>query len=76
MFYPKHYHSRSQDLKKAYHDAGQFYWGKLDAWKHESKIFSSKSTFLNIPNWRVNDIDTLEDWKRAEILFKILKKTD
>ena len=74
MFYPKHYHSRSQDLKKAFHDAGQFYWGKLKAWKNDSKFFSEKTTFLNIPSWRVNDIDTLEDWKRAEILFKILKK--
>ena len=73
MFYPKFYNSRSQDLKTAYHDAGQFYWGKQQAWKTGAKFFSNKTTFLQIPNWRVNDIDTIEDWKRAEIIYKLIK---
>ena len=72
MFYPKFYNSRSQDLKTAFHDAGQFYWGKQQAWKTGAKFFSSKTTFLQIPNWRVNDIDTIEDWKRAEIIYKTI----
>lgn len=66
-FNPEFEHTRTQDLEPAYHDAGQFYWGKLDAWLTNYNIHSS-GVGLTIPNWRVIDIDTPDDWERAEII--------
>jgi len=67
--------TRSQDLDKAWHDAGQFYWGKASAWVEERNIFSSKTLPYKLPGYRVQDIDTMEDWYRAELIFKILRET-
>jgi N-acylneuraminate cytidylyltransferase len=72
MFYPEHFFSRSQDLPKALHDAGQFYWGRPSAWIEERRIFDFHSIPLAIPRWRVQDIDTPEDWLRAELIYKAL----
>ena len=74
MFFPEHFVSRSQDLAKAYHDAGQFCWGKPEAWVGNRMVFSEKSTVLRIPGYRVQDIDTKEDWLRAQIIFEMLQK--
>ena len=74
MFYPEMFYKRSQDLQEAYHDAGQFYWGKADTWLNHKLIFSTKSFPYVIPNFRVQDIDTHEDWKNLELKYKILKK--
>lgn len=74
MFSPEHFQTRSQDLEEAYHDAGQFYWGKVDAWMSEKVIFGSESTPVILPRYRVQDIDTLEDWDRAEWLFKAMQQ--
>ena len=74
MFYPEMVHKRSQDLEEAYHDAGQFYWGKVDAWLNRKLIFSNKSCPYVIPNLRAQDIDTHEDWKNLELKYKVLKK--
>ncbi|MBU0689927.1 MAG: pseudaminic acid cytidylyltransferase [Gammaproteobacteria bacterium] len=68
MFFPEHFATRSQDLPTALHDAGQFYWGRPSAWIEGLRIFGHQSTPLFIPRWRVQDIDTQEDWVRAEIL--------
>lgn len=70
MFQPEHFHTRSQDLDEAWHDAGQFYWGRADAWCKGSPIFSEYSVPVALPRHRVQDIDTPEDWQRAEWLFK------
>ena len=67
--YPQYEQTRTQDLEQAYHDAGQFYWGKAAGWLHNQNIQSSGVGYV-IPNWRVVDIDTPEDWIRAERLFK------
>ena len=74
MFTPEHYMTRSQDLEEAYQDAGQFYWTKADK---ESKevMFSKESIPVILPRYLVQDIDTLEDWKRAEVMYKVLKET-
>jgi len=72
-FHPEFELVRTQDLEPAYHDAGQFYWGKAAAWLHNSKVHSS-GIGLVIPNWRVVDIDTPEDWHRAESLFKAFQE--
>ena len=71
-FYPQFEQTRTQDLDKAYHDAGQFYWGKAEAWIGEKKIHSG-GIGLIIPSWRVVDIDTPEDWIRAESTSVFLK---
>lgn len=72
MFFPEHVLTRSQDLPVALHDAGQFYWGRTSAWLQEVRVFDLHSKPLIIPRWRVLDIDTQDDWKRAEILGPIL----
>ena len=71
MFQPKHYSSRSQDLLKAYHDAGQFYFAKLSAVLNDVSAFSKASQMLVLPRYQVVDIDTMDDFKVAERLFKI-----
>tara|TARA_R110002020_G_scaffold20990_12_gene71001 strand:- start:3512 stop:4216 length:705 start_codon:yes stop_codon:yes gene_type:complete len=73
MFNPEHFQTRSQDLEDAWHDAGQFYWGKAEAWLEEKSIFSADSVPLQLPRHRVQDIDTSEDWARAEWLFKAMQ---
>lgn len=74
MFYPKHFGTRSQDLPEAFHDAGQFYWGRPEAWLADARIFDRWSTVVRIPRWRVQDIDTPEDWERAEMLMRMLRQ--
>ena len=73
MFFPEHFKKRSQDLPIALHDAAQFYWGKPEAWLNGLELFDKHSYPVKIPHWRVQDIDTDDDWKRAEILFKTMK---
>lgn len=75
MFFPEHYATRSQDLPVALHDAGQFYWGRLMAWLEEKQVFDRQSKPIVIPRWRVQDIDTPDDWERAEILARIVLKS-
>lgn len=72
MFQPEHCKTRSQDLEQAYHDAGQFYWGTTQAFLGNQSIFSISSTPVILPNDRVRDIDTEEDWITAEIMFTVL----
>lgn len=72
MFYPEHFSTRSQDLPTALHDAGQFYWGRPSAWIGGKRIFDGHSTTVMIPRWRVQDIDTQEDWERAEIVAPVI----
>lgn len=72
MFFPEHFLTRSQDLPTVLHDAGQFYWGRPSAWIEGKRIFDRHSTPVVIPRWRVQDIDTQEDWVRAEILAPII----
>jgi N-acylneuraminate cytidylyltransferase len=74
MFYPEHFNTRSQDLEKAYHDAGQFYWGRVDAWLSGKPIFSQNSAPVILQRHRVQDIDTPEDWERAERIFITLQE--
>lgn len=69
MFFPEYYDKRSQDLEKAYHDAGQFYWGKAEAFLKGSPILAPHATPIILPHYLVQDIDTLEDWHRAELLY-------
>jgi pseudaminic acid cytidylyltransferase len=72
MFFPEYFSTRSQDLPVALHDAGQFYWGRPSAWIEGKRVFDRQSSPLIIPRWRVQDIDTQEDWERAEILAPVI----
>lgn len=70
MFQPESFFKRSQDLEEAYHDAGQFYWGWARAWLSGQPMFEQDAVPVKLPRHRVQDIDTPEDWERAEWLFK------
>lgn len=71
--YPEFRETRSQDLPAAYQDAGQFYWGRTEAWLRGDVLFSEKSLPVILPRHLVQDIDTEEDWTRAEYLYAALK---
>ena len=73
MFWPEHLDSRSQDLPEAYHDAGQFYWGKPEGFLEEKDMFASHSSALVLPRYLVQDIDTVEDWEQAELMYEALQ---
>ena len=66
--------TRSQDLEEAYQDAGQFYWEKTN---HDSKeiTFGKDSIPIILPRYLVQDIDTPEDWIRAEFMYEALKQS-
>jgi N-acylneuraminate cytidylyltransferase len=70
--YPEHRQARSQDLATAYQDAGQFYWGRRAAWLGGDILFSPCSLPVILPRHLVQDIDTEEDWRRAEFLQRAL----
>ena len=69
MFWPENFSKRSQDLEEAYQDAGQFYWTNLDI-KSTDIIFGKDSIPIILPRYLVQDIDTLEDWQRAEFMYE------
>lgn len=75
MFQPEHYKTRSQDLEAAYHDAGQFYWARTAAVLNDVSAFSSEAIPLILPRHQVQDIDTPEDWHRAELMFSAWQHT-
>lgn len=72
MFFPEYFLTRSQDLPIALHDAGQFYWGRPDAWLTGKRLFDPHSAPIVIPRWRVQDIDDEEDWRRAELIAPLV----
>lgn len=73
MIWPEHRKTRSQDLEEAYHDAGQFYWGRAEAFLEDRPTFGTGGRPWVLPLHLVHDIDTPEDWIRAELAFEILK---
>jgi pseudaminic acid cytidylyltransferase len=74
MFWPENFNTRSQDLEEAWHDAGQFYWGLSEAWLQGKSIFIDDAAPVPLPRYRVQDIDTPEDWERAEWMYKALQQ--
>lgn len=77
MFTPEHYMTRSQDLEEAYQDAGQFYWTSRTRQKQTDNavVFSDISIPIILPRHLVQDIDTLEDWTRAQYMYQALKNS-
>ena len=74
MISKKFFNTSSKFFTETYHDTGYFYWAKADTWKNEFLSYSSKSSFIKIPNWRAQDLDTLDDLKKVDLIFKSLKK--
>ncbi len=74
MFWPENYNVRSQDLEPAYHDCGQFYFFKVGSFLKQKTLFMKSTVPLEVPESEAQDIDNEEDWKMAEIKFKLLKK--
>ena len=72
MLFPDNFETRSQDLSEVYHDAGQFYWSHSSSWMNKKPGFNASSTIVPLPGWRVQDIDNLDDWRRAEFIFKLI----
>lgn len=70
-FNPEHVSTRTQDLEPAFFDAGQFYWAHADTWISGANIHANGRAIV-LPEWRVVDIDTPEDWDRAEALHRAI----
>lgn len=76
MLSPEFALTRSQDLEETYHDVGQFYWGRRDSWVNGHTIIGPNAAPIIIERHRAQDIDTPEDWARAELMFQVLDKID
>lgn len=72
MAYPEHAETRSQDLPEALHDAAMFAWGTRVAWFSDTPLFGPETAPVHIPRHRVQDLDTAEDWTRAEYMGRAL----
>jgi pseudaminic acid cytidylyltransferase len=72
MIWPSYMNVRSQDFTEAYHDAGQFYWADVKKYLIEKKLFSRDAVPIIMPRYLVQDIDTNEDWQRAEAMYSSL----
>lgn len=73
MMDPAQMQTRSQDLEPAWHDAGQFYWALASTWQSDAAVFGGGARGVELPSHRVVDIDTPDDWTRAEALFRGLR---
>jgi len=72
MLWPEHELTRSQDLPETYHDAGQFYWLNVSRFVADPRLYCADSQPVVLPRWRVQDIDTPEDWERAALMHRLL----
>lgn len=75
FFYPEFSLSRSQDLEKSYHDAGQFYWMQTNKCLEQKKILTENSGSIIISEMEGQDIDNEVDWKLAELKYELLQST-
>ena len=73
MLWPENELKRSQDFEEIYHDAGQFYWLDSGKFLKNKKLWPEKTLPLVLPRYMVQDIDTVEDWETAELLFEACK---
>ncbi len=71
-FFSKNVVTRTQDLDKSFYDTGQFYWGHKKTWSNKKNIHGNAVGFT-LPSWRAIDIDDIDDWEKAEVLYKTFK---
>lgn len=74
MVWPEHRDTRSQDLPETFHDAGQFYWVPVAGFLDAPALLTDNSRGVIFERWRAHDIDTEEDWMRAEAIYQTLKQ--
>lgn len=70
--YPQYLNSRSQDLDAHYHDAGQFYFFRTEALRQNQSLMVGRILPFEISEMEVQDIDSLTDWKIAEIKYQMM----
>jgi len=73
MFQPQFLNARSQDVEKAFHDAGQFYWFNTAALLEKKRLWTNHSGVVECSALNVQDIDHIEDWNLAELKYKLRK---
>ena len=73
MKWPEYQTARSQDLETIYHDAGQFYFGRVCQLRIEKDLWMKNSVPLILPETEVQDLDTMTDWQLAEMKYKLIK---
>lgn len=73
MNWPENYNARSQDLTPAYHDAGQFYLLKVEALLEQRMLYPQFTVPMVVPESEVQDIDNEEDWRLAEIKYRMFQ---
>lgn len=71
--HPEAMNSRSQDLATNFHDAGAFYFLNASSFQQSKSIWSGEIGAFVLPESKVQDIDTTEDWKLAELKYALLK---
>ena len=71
MNWPENYAKRSQDLPEAYHDAGLFYWYNRKYFEEKTVGFGENAHPYILDEEKVQDIDTPDDWKMAEMKYKL-----
>lgn len=74
MKWPENRTARSQDLEPMYHDCGQFYCLRVDSFLEQRQIFMKKMVSMELPESEVQDIDTMEDWKIAELKYRLMQE--
>lgn len=74
MVHPEHYATRSQDLEKTYHDAGQFYFVKTATFKSERVLWCKRTKPLVLSELEVQDLDTETDWQLAELKYELIHR--
>lgn len=72
MIWPEHRDTRTQDLPETFHDAGQFYWVSVRQFLEVPVLIGKLSRGVVMPRWRSHDIDTPDDWRRAELAYRAL----
>lgn len=71
-FQPEHALTRSQDLQPAYHDAGQFYFFEITAFRQSQQLITDNTGAIVISEMQAHDIDTEDDWQIAELKYKLM----
>ena len=70
-FTDKYLKMRSQDIENTYYDVGMFYWMKTSSIVKNHRILCDNSGAIVIPEMEMQDIDTIDDWKLAELKYKL-----
>ena len=74
MMWPEYELERSNDLPEAYHDAGLFYWLDVQSFLKTLQMYGRDALPIILPRYLVQDIDTLEDWQLAELMYDVLMR--